>query len=137
MIKYLEKVQSLPGKIELKNNFSYLCHIINQRRLIRSLLLSTNNIIEGWYCLYVVTFVVFLVLSERLKQATSKHVCKLFWNIKTVFRSNITEQNVKSRQSLITSKLSRRKAWFLNMFLDIVFPSLSTFYWNHCHSAKN
>ena len=66
-----------------------------------------------------------------------KHVCKFFWNIKTVFRSNRTEQNVKSRQSLITSKLSRRKAWFLNMFLDILFRSLSTFYWNHCHRGKN
>ena len=74
--------------------------------------------------MYVVTFVVFLVLSERLEQATSKHVCKFFWNIKTVFRSNRIEQNVESRQSLITSKLSRRKAWFLNMYLDIVFRSL-------------
>ena len=77
--------------------------------------------------MYVVTFVVFLVLSERLEQATSKHVCKFFSNIKTVFRSSRTEQNVKSRQSPITSKLSRIKVWFLNMFLDIVFRSLSTF----------
>ena len=53
--------------------------------------------------MYVVTFVVFLVLSERLEQGTSKHVCNVFWNIKTAFRSNRTEQNVKSRQSLITS----------------------------------
>ena len=34
--------------------------------------------------MYVVTFVVFLVLSERLEQDTSKHVCNVFWNIKTV-----------------------------------------------------
>ena len=86
-------------------------------------MLSTNNIIEGSFCLYVVTFVVFLVLSERLEQATSKHVCKLFWNIKTVFRRIRTEQNVKSRQSLIISKLSRWKAWFLNMFFNILFSS--------------
>ena len=90
-------------------------------------MLSTNNIIEGSFCLYVVTFVVFLVLSERLEQATSKHVRKFFWNslwnIKTVFQSNTcrTEQNVKSRQSLIISKLSRRKAWFLNMVCTLFF----------------
>ena len=86
-------------------------------------MLSTNNIIEGSFCLYVVTFVVFLVLSERLEQATSKHVGKFFWNIKTVFQSNTcrTEQNVKSRQSLIISKLSRRKAWFLNMVCTLFF----------------
>ena len=49
------------------------------------------------------------------------HVFKFFWNIKTVFRSNRTEQNVKSRQLLITSKLWRRKAWFLTCFRTLFF----------------
>jgi len=52
---------------------------------------------------------------------SSKHVCKFFWNIKTAF------QFKQNRQPLITSKLSRSKALFLNMYLDLVLRSLSTF----------
>ena len=54
----------------------------------QSLLLSTNDIIEGSFCLYVVTFVVFIVLSERLEQATSNHsiMCaKSFGTLKQYF----------------------------------------------------
>ena len=38
--------------------------------------------------------------------------------------------------SVITSKLLRRKAWFLNIYLDIVLRSLFNFYWNHWHRVK-
>ena len=71
--------------------------------------------------MYVVTFVVFLVLSERLEQAASKHVCKFFWNIKQYFEVIKLNKTLKAANRKSPPNYHEEKLGFLTCFWTLFF----------------
>ena len=136
--KWLQLRFNIPNIPENKTNV--------ERRLKQSLkafklfqhrfnILSTrfNDVERGWQTLSTLPFSkIERMLKQMLKPFTRAFTPKMMDFRRSMFANSFgtlrQHFNLKdNRQPLITSKLSRSKALFLNMYFDLVLRSLSTF----------